>query len=130
MIVYRPPPSGENKLTIPAFLSEFDDFLLYVNTLSGKVLMLGDYNVHVNKPEKPDVKRYLSSLDEVGLHQHVVGPTHRCGNTLDHVISRIEDNLVLECTVGARLSDHNVIHCKLNIGKPKEDHHFSETERH
>ncbi|XP_072015021.1 uncharacterized protein [Amphiura filiformis] len=120
VIVYRPPPSSENKFTTSKFLSEFDDFLMFVNTLSGKIIFLGDFNVHVNKPERADVAHYLSSLEGIGFHQHVVGPTHISGNTLDHVMSRTDENLVLQCTVGTRLSDHNVIHCKLNVEKPSD----------
>ena len=81
---------------------------------------LGDFNVHVNKPKRADVARYLSSLEGIGFHQHVVGPTHISGNTLDHVMSRTDENLVLQCTVGTRLSDHNAIHCKLNVEKPSD----------
>ena len=120
VIVYRPPPSSENKFTTSKFLYEFDDFLMFVNTLSGKIIFLGDFNVHVNKPKRADVARYLSSLEGIGFHQHVVGPTHISGNTLDHVMSRTDENLVLQCTVGTRLSDHNVIHCKLNVEKPSD----------
>ena len=46
VLVYRPPPSTENGFTTSQFLDEFDQFLLYVNTLSGKIIMLGDFNVH------------------------------------------------------------------------------------
>ena len=118
VIIYRPPPSTENKLKTSSFLSEFDEFLLYVNTLSGSLLMLGDYNVHVNKPERTEVRHYLSSIEGTGLTQHVTDPTHRSGNTLDHVITRANEMLLKDHFVGLRLSDHNVIHCTLNVNKP------------
>ena len=93
---------------------------MFVNTLSGKIIFLGDFNDHANKTKRADVACFLSSLEGIGFHQHVVGPTHISGYTLDHVMSRTDENLVLQCTIGTRLSDHNVIHCKLNVEKPSD----------
>ncbi len=105
VVTYRPYPSSVNKFTTSQFLTEFDDFLLYVNGLSGKIILLGDYNIQVDNPGGPGVTHFLSSIDEVGLHQHVVGPTHRCGHTLDLFLSRPEENLIKSCTVGPILLD-------------------------
>ena len=60
-------------------MEEFDDFLGVLSTLPGKPLLMGDINIHVNKPAKPDVSRYLSSLEEHDMKQYVNKPTH------DHV---------------------------------------------
>ena len=117
--VYRPPPSSENKLTTSQFLSDFDDFLLELNALSGKLILLGDFNMHVDTPNRADVRRFLSSIEEVGLHQHVIGPTHKHGHTLDLVMSRLDDNLVKDWRIGTRMSDHNAILCKVNVQRPE-----------
>ena len=84
---------------------------------------MGDINIHVNKPSKPDVSRYLSSLEEHDMKQYVNKPTHRSGNILDHVIRRPEDNLLLSqasCVVTPFKygSDHHMIQCKINKSKP------------
>ena len=116
VITYRPPPSTVNGLKTSQFLADFDEFLLYLNgVISGNIILLGDFNVHVEKPQKYDVKHFLSSLDGAGLFQHVVGPTHRSGGTLDVVIDRHDGNLVKRCTVGPRPSDHNIVPCILNV---------------
>ena len=39
-LVYRPPPSSENGLKTSEFLSDFDDFLIYINSFSSKVLLV------------------------------------------------------------------------------------------
>ena len=80
VLVYRPYPSPKNKLTSALFLEEFDNFTDYLDILPGKVLLLGDFNVHFDCPEKSDVKRFKTSLDNIGLIQHVSQPTHRCGS--------------------------------------------------
>ncbi|XP_072030516.1 uncharacterized protein [Amphiura filiformis] len=118
--IYRPPPSKTNGFTHLRFNEEFDDFLSVVSTLPGKPLIMGDLNVHVNKPSKPDVSRYLTSLTEHDLKQYVDKPTHISGNILDHVICRPEDNLLSSCTVLPFRygSDHHMIQCTINRLKP------------
>ena len=39
--------------------------------LPGKLLLVGDFNVHWNKPEKPDVKEYANTLSSANLQQHI-----------------------------------------------------------
>jgi hypothetical protein len=119
-LVYRPPPSTVNKLKTSDYLNDFDDFLIHVNSFSGKILLLGDFNIHVNTPSKPGVTRFMTSYESAGFCQHIKGPTHRCGNTLDLILSRPEDGLVKDTSVGTRLSDHNFILCTLNLDKPED----------
>jgi hypothetical protein len=87
--------------------------------MSGKVILLGDFNIHVDVPSKSEVTRFLSSVEGTGFQQHVVGPTHKSGHTLDLVISREDDDLVKDCVVGTRPSDHHIILFKLNTERPE-----------
>lgn len=49
----------------------------------------------------------------------MAGPTHRDGHTLDLVITRAsEKELVSNCCVGQRISDHFAVHCNLALVKP------------
>ena len=48
----------------------------------------GDFNFHVDNPDKSYAKELLSLLDTFGLTQHVQEPNHSCGHTLDLVVSR------------------------------------------
>ena len=45
-------------------------------------------NIHVDVPDDPDAIKFLDLLDSLGLAQHVKTPTHRCGHTLDLIITR------------------------------------------
>ncbi len=121
--IYRPPPSKVNGFTYNQFIEEFDDFLSVLSTLPGKPLIMGDINIHVNKPSKPDVARYLLSLAEHDMKQYSNKPTHKCGNILDHLICRPEDNILssqASCVVTPFRygSDHNMIQSKINRLKP------------
>lgn len=121
--IYRPPPSDENQFNYHQFLEEFDEFLNHLSDFPGKPIIMGDLNVHVNKPEDNDVGKYLTCISEHGFQQYVRGVTHKRGNTLDHVICHPEDDLLSLCEVSPFRygSDHHMIQCTLNMVKPPPD---------
>ena len=57
------------------------------------------------------------------MHQYVTEPTHKCGKTLDHVVCRPGDDILSSHSVSSFRygSDHNMIHCEINIAKPVPD---------
>ncbi|XP_072018281.1 uncharacterized protein [Amphiura filiformis] len=123
IVIYRPPPSKENGFLQSTFLNEFESFISEVALMPRKVVIIGDFNIHVDMPYKPEVKRFLSSLDTSGFHQHVISPTHSYGHILDLVISRLDDNIVRSCWVqDDHLSNatiyHYTVHCLMNCKKP------------
>lgn len=50
---------------------------------SNKILILGDFNLQVCCPSKPLVNEFIPLLDSFNLTQHVMGPAHEHGHTLD-----------------------------------------------
>ena len=52
------------------------------------------------------------------LVQYVSEHTHINGHTLHLVISRSSNNIVNTVHVGPLITDHNIIHCPLNLKKP------------
>jgi exonuclease III len=116
IVVYRPPPSKQNGFLLSTFLTEFENFISEVALMPRKVVVIGDFNIHVDLPSKPEVKRFLTSLDTSGFHQHVTTPTHSHGHILDLVISRPDDNIVRPCWVQDDLLSsatfyHYTVHC-------------------
>ena len=59
------------------------------------LLITGDINIHVDVPDDPDAIKFLDLLDSLGLAQHVKTPTHRCGHTLDLMITREINSLFI-----------------------------------
>ena len=53
------------------------------------------------------------------LKQHVIVPTHT-GNkyTLDQVVTRVDEEVLLEYSVRTYLSDHFYVRCQLSIDRP------------
>jgi endonuclease/exonuclease/phosphatase (EEP) superfamily protein YafD len=111
--LYRPPPNKKNKLTDVMFLEEFSGFLEYANELNGSLLIVGDFNYHFDVPSGTYTSKIIDMLNMFDLSQHVAGPTHVRGHTVDWVLSRNDnDSLVKSCTVLHTLaSDHFCVYC-------------------
>jgi hypothetical protein len=117
VIVYRP-PSQSTKCSDGQFLSDFSGFLQLLVVSSGKLLIVGDFNIHVDVAGNSTACKFLTLLDSFGLSQHIRGITHLDGHTLDLVISRISDNVVCECMVSALIEDHFAIHTLIRAHRP------------
>ena len=78
-------PSG-NFTTV--FYTEFNDLLCHLQTTTGKHLIVGDFNFHVNNQSDSGANKFKALLNQYNLSQHVTIPTHTAGNTLDLVITR------------------------------------------
>ena len=118
VIIYRPPPSPENKLTVSMFLSELSCLFERLTIATGELVVFGDFNFHV-ETDKPDVLKFLSLLDSFCLKQHVSQPTHVHGHILDLIITRNSENIVRNVVVhDPGLSDHKAISFKLMVDKP------------
>lgn len=80
---------------------------------SDKMLILGDFNIHVCCPTKPMVNYFLALLDSFNLTQSACGPTHVKGYTLDLVLSSGISSNKFEIT-NAAISDHFLIEFELS----------------
>ena len=79
--VYRPPvPCTE-------FLKEFGDFLSDLLVTADKVLIFGDFNIHIDNTNDALGLAFTNLLNCFGVKQNVTGPTHRFNHTLDLIIS-------------------------------------------
>ena len=123
--LYRPPPSRVNKFRTSEFLEEFETFLDKICDPPHKSILLGDFNLHLDKPEKWDTSKFCIALENFGFNQHVKDPTLTKGHILDLVISGAGDNLVYNVevdpvthTIAGSLDHHYLIKCSLNCEKP------------
>ena len=125
LYLYKPPPSRVNKYKTSEFLEEFETFLDKICDTPHKSILLGDFNLHLDKPEKWDTSKFCIALENFGFNQHVKDPTLTKGHILDLVISGAGDNLVynvevdpVTLTIAGSLDHHYLIKCSLNCEKP------------
>ena len=99
----------------------------YCNTLRGKLIILGDFNIHFDSPSNPLTSKALQIITTFDIVQDVRNPTHRCGHIIDWVLYRESEQLVRSCLVAHALSsDHLPVVCRLNIANPQRQLIFRE----
>ena len=119
LAIYHPPYSSTNKCTDAMFLDDFAELLEEVLVSYGKIVCMGNFNLHVDNMENPDAQVFLDMITAFGLENHVAFPTHRSGHTLDLVITESVSPLSVQHTKpGSFLSDHTCVVSTLSIDKP------------
>ena len=104
-VLYRPSSTSKSK-----FLNEFSEYIDERATMSGKLLVLGDFNIHVDDSSARSAQGLKDLVYCFSLMQHVHEPTHNKSHTLDLVISRADENLVSNLSVTPNgYSNHYVI---------------------
>ncbi len=69
------------------FISERHDLLTTLCSTTDKILIVGDFNIHIDTPSCNFVAAFLQLLDCLNLQKRVDVPKHSRGLTLDLVIS-------------------------------------------
>jgi len=75
MLVLRPPGHHTD------FIKEFDDFLSELVLATNKVLIVGDFNIHVDNEKDALGLTFIDILNSIGVRQHVSGPSHSRNHT-------------------------------------------------
>jgi len=98
----------------PAFLPEIHDLLTMFYSTPGNIIILGDFNIHVNDPSSYSAAEFIHLLDSLNFTQHFNVPTHSRGNTLDLLITNYTSisNLSVH---DLGVLDHKVISMELPI---------------
>lgn len=79
IVVYLPPPSSANKLTIDNFLEEFSRFFDDVVASPAELPLVRDFRFHVDVQNDHHVSRFIDILGSLAPKQHVTEPTHVSG---------------------------------------------------
>ena len=102
--IYRPPDSN-----VLEFCNELAKFLETNINLSGELILVGDFNIVVNKPLDAGPASFLDVLHSFNLINRVDKPTHRLCNTLDLIIHDADSSIIPKIKVDRLFSDHNII---------------------
>ena len=69
--VYHPPPSAANGLTVDVFLDEFGTLLEELIVIEADLLIVGDFNFHMDNLTDGNAIRFNRLLTTFDLQQHV-----------------------------------------------------------
>ncbi|KAF7249282.1 Peroxisome proliferator-activated receptor gamma coactivator 1-beta [Varanus komodoensis] len=114
LLVYRAP-------FCPAVsLSELTETISDLVLRTPRMLVLGDFNLHAESGLTGVAQDFMASMTAMGLSQHVIGPTHERGHTLDLVFTtgQEEDDLRVRnlCLTPLSWSDHLLVRFVLESG--------------
>jgi len=115
--VYRPPGTVTS-----TFTDQLSDMVDQIMLLGNRLAVGGDFNVPGDVAGQLD-PHAIDVLTQYGLRQHVTGPTHISGITLDLILSRnkqISEQLVSKVAVqSVCFSDHHLLTCRLGLPLPQ-----------
>ena len=69
------------------FFEQFNDYLDDVQNKSGRPIIVGDFNFHVEDKDDLVAQRFITLCKSKGFKQHVESPTHTAGGTLDLILT-------------------------------------------
>ena len=118
VVLYRIPPSQTNRLTKNDFMSEFPQHLESLSFQSGKLIVLGDFNIHWDDELDSETVKLKDLLSSLGLSQHISEATHEAGHTIDLIISNDSQGAVNNAKISELISDHHAIHFDITCNKP------------
>ena len=111
-------PTNE-KILLTMFTEQLPD-LDYINSLPAFVCLVGDMNIHFDNPLQSLTKQTLSTLSLHNLVQVINKPTHRCGQIIDWVYVRLDDDIHKQFIVSDSLeSDHYCTKSYYNVSVSK-----------
>ena len=116
--IYHPPPSELHKYTITAFTDEFLEKYAEFGVKYNNMLIVGDFNIHVEDVTSGDAEQFIDMCKAIGLDQHVNFTTHHHGHTLDLVLAELNSAIqVSNIKPGEYISDHCLVDFIINYEK-------------
>ena len=90
------------------FYKEFENTLGILATYNEEVLILGDFNFHLEQSDNTDAQTFLNILRSHGFDSSTNQPTHNQGGWLDVIASRKSVNINY---IDSGISDHKLLLC-------------------
>ena len=114
--IYHPPYSVKNKTTNRMFIDDFTEFSTTLLSKQNNNILIGDFNLHISDDTDPDAAIFMDTCEALGLYQYVPFSTHKSGNTLDLILTKVANRLRVLCThKGSFISDHALVISQLNV---------------
>ena len=91
--IYHPPPNGEHNTTNGMFINDITELLVNELPQYQNNIILGDFNIHIEDLTNADAIIFNDTMRALGLEQHISGPKHVRGNTLDLIFTQLSNGL-------------------------------------
>ena len=67
VIIYRPPHSEDHRVSVVTFLSEFSSYMESIILSKDHLLILGDFNIHMDVLIDAYTVKFMDLLESLGL---------------------------------------------------------------
>ena len=106
--------------SVTSFCEELTDILENnITKNKGHLLLLGDFNIHLDKQDLPDTIIFQDFMDSFGLINHINQSTHTSNHILDLVICQPGFSpIVRTVELSHFLLDHCFTHVSLLVDRP------------
>ena len=116
LVVYHPPPSENNKHMVQSFIDDFLELYIELGTTCTNLIIMGDFNIHVDDLNNLDPKQFNKVCMGIGLEQVVNFGTHVQGHTLDLVLHESNSSIkIKKIQPEMYLLDHCFVEMEINI---------------
>ena len=117
--IYR----SEAILSYSAWLDNFNGILSDLSIeWDGILILTGDINVDLLRPEKSEIRKYKEILDSLNLEQLVIKPTrptHDSATLIDHIITNMKQVTHTDVLPAPLISDHDAPYICVNVRVPR-----------
>ena len=117
---YHPPLNREHNTTNGMFINDITELLVNKVPQYQNGITLGDFNIHIEDLTNADAIIFNDTMRACGLEQHIWGPTHVKGNTLDLIFIELSNSFnITNTTIYGYISYHCMVSGNINIKKQK-----------
>ena len=118
--IYHLPQNGEHNTTNGMFIDDITELLFNKQPQYQNSIILGDFNINIEDLTNADAIIFNDTMRTLGLEQHISGPTHVKGNTLDLISTQLSNGFdIINTTLHGFISDHCMASVNINIKKQK-----------
>ena len=100
------------------FNDQFSELTGVLLSLSGKHIIVGDFNFRINEPADVNAAKFKALIEQFNLIQHVNLSTHVAGNTLDLILTCDDVSVTHIHTAHSVNSDHCAVRFHLSCVSP------------
>ncbi|XP_062616028.1 uncharacterized protein LOC134277728 [Saccostrea cucullata] len=76
------------------FFDQWNSYLDQTVTIPQETIITGDFNFHIDDENNPNAVRFLQTLEDHNLTQHITTATHNRGHILDLLITKSESTIL------------------------------------
>ena len=107
------------KVQTEAFVNEFCEKLGSFASKNIPIIVLGDINIDLSKPNDIRVQNYVNMVTSLGCHNLITAHTRfeeNCRSTLDHIVTNFHDNKISSGILNYTITDHLPIYALAKTG--------------